>query len=422
MKTKNLHFVLIIAISILVGYTIGVSKVSFEWARFVPKITVVSREPSSSQSTLDMSLFWTVLSKIEEKYYDKKAIDPQKLLNGAISGMVQSLDDPYTMYLPPTNNQNFKQDLSGEFQGIGAELGMMKDQIIVIAPLDGSPAQKAGIRAGDAIIKVDGQSTYNWTINQAVDKIRGKKGTTVHLGVLHKGEKEVKDIAIVRDAIIVKSVRGWIKKVKDIEGIKINADPQAEIGYLRISEFGDNTNQDWQALVNSLVLQMNKDGKNVKGFILDLRNNPGGYLPSAVYVASEFIDSGTIVVEDRGNNDRTVLSVDRKGLLTKVPLIVLINKGTASASEIVSGALRDHNRAKLIGETSFGKGIVQEAEDLPNGAGLHVTIAKWLTPDGTWVGNGKDGQGLKPDIEVSLDPKDPSHDLQLEKAVEELIK
>lgn len=420
MKTKNLHFVLIIAISILVGYTIGVSKVSFEWVHFEPKLTVFSREPTSS--TLDMSLFWTVLSRIQEKYYDKKSIDSQKILNGAISGMVQSLDDPYTMYLPPVSNQNFKQDLSGQFQGIGAELGMKDNQIIVIAPLDGGPAQKAGIKAEDEIIKVDDQSTYNWTINQAVDKIRGPKGTTAHLGVLHKGEKELKNIAVVRDAITVKSVHGWIKKVKDIDGISIGGDIQAEVGYIRVSEFGDNTNKDWSTLVSSLVLQMNKDGKNVKGFILDLRNNPGGYLPSAGFVASEFIDSGTVVIEDRGNNDRTELSVDRKGLLTKIPLIVLINKGTASASEIVSGALRDHGRAKLVGETSFGKGIVQEAEDLPNGAGLHVTIAKWLTPNGTWVGNGKDGQGLAPDIQVSLDPKDQTHDLQLEKAVEELIK
>lgn len=422
MKTKKLHFILIIAISLLAGYILGVSKVAFEWNHFAPKITILSKEPPAAESTLDMSLFWTVLSRIQEKYYNKKAIDSQKILNGAISGMVQSLDDPYTMYLPPVNNQNFKQDLSGQFQGIGAELGMKDNQIIVIAPLDGSPAQKAGIKAGDAIIKVDDQSTYNWTINQAVDKIRGPKGTTVRLGILHKGEKELKDIEIIRGAITVKSVQGWIKNVKDIDGINISSDIHIEVGYIRISEFGDNTNQNWQTLVNSLALKMNNDGKNIKGFILDLRNNPGGYLPSADFLASEFIDSGTVVIEDMGNNERETLSVNRKGLLTKVPVIVLINKGTASASEIVAGALRDHGRAKLLGETSFGKGIVQEAEDLPNGAGLHVTIAKWLTPNGTWVGNGKDGVGLKPDIQVSLDPKDPTHDLQLEKAVEELIK
>jgi carboxyl-terminal processing protease len=188
------------------------------------------------------------------------------------------------------------------------------------------------------------------------------------------------------------------------------------IAYISLSQFGDNTNQDWLAMVNTLTMQI-KDKKTVKGIVFDLRNNPGGYLSDATFVASEFLNEGATVVLEETGGDKTTLTATRKGLLTEIPMVVLINKGSASASEIVSGALRDNKRAKLIGETSFGKGTVQQAEDLGSGAGLHVTIAKWLTPDGIWV----NGKGLTPDITVSQDSKDPSHDTQLEKAITTLL-
>ncbi len=174
-------------------------------------------------------------------------------------------------------------------------------------------------------------------------------------------------------------------------------------------------------MASSIDKQLSQD-ENIKGVVFDLRNNPGGYLTDAVYIASEFVPSGAAVLQEDKNEKRTAFPVTGKGLLTDVPVVVLINKGSASASEIVAGALRDSDRAQLVGETSFGKGTIQQAEDLGGGAGLHVTIAKWLTPDGIWVGNGKDGQGLKPDVEVPVDTKDPSHDVQLEKAVAELLK
>ena len=340
------------------------------------------------------------------------------MLNGAISGMVASLDDPFTVYLPPVQNDNFKQGLAGQFQGIGAELGLKEQKIIVISPLNGSPAQKAGIKAGDSILAVNGASTANLTLSQAVEKIRGPKGTTVTLTVSHKDQNSSKDVKIVRDVITVKSVETWIKKGKDIDSIELGKQfADSKVAYIRLSQFGDNTNAEWLSAVNDLNLSLSSQ-KDVKGIVFDMRNNPGGYLSDAVFIASEFLKEGATVVIEEEAAGKTTLKANRRGLLIDTPLIVLINKGSASASEIVAGALRDNNRAQLIGETSFGKGTIQQAEDLGGGAGLHVTIAKWLTPNETWV----NGKGLTPDIEISLDSKRPERDLQLEKAVEELIK
>jgi carboxyl-terminal processing protease len=418
---KNLRIIIFIMIAALLGYYFGINKVAVDWKNYQPKIAVTSKEPPSGVSNIDMTMFWNVLERIQTDYYDKSAIDPQKMVNGAIAGMVGSLDDPYTMYLPPVQNDNFKQQLSGEFSGIGAELGMKGNQIVIVAPLDGSPAQKAGIRAGDAILKVNDDDTANWSLNQAVDKIRGPKGTQVTLTIMHKSDSKPQVLKITRDTITVKSVTSWVKSVKDIPNIKMTDDlkqnENTKVAYIRLSQFGDNTNKEWLSMANALHMQMQKDS-SIKGVILDLRNNPGGYLTDAVFIASEFLKVGTpVVIQDDGHNQQTKLVVQRSGLMLDTPLIILINKGSASASEIVSGAMQDYNRAQLVGEQSFGKGTIQSAEDLGGGAGLHVTIAKWLTPNGTWVHK----KGLTPDVKASLDPKDPTHDTQLEKAVEVLV-
>lgn len=453
MRTRILQFVVVALIAALCGYYFGTNKISADWKSYKPSISIINKEPPPSDSTLDMSLFWNVFDKLENSYYDPSALDKQKMLNGAITGMVQSLGDPYTVYLPPAQNDNFKQGLAGQFEGIGAELGMDGKQIVVISPLDGMPAIKAGIRAGDAIVKVDGTLTAGWTLAQAVDKIRGQKGTDVTLTVIHKGQSAPTDIKITRGTITVKSVEGSVKNVSDIPNITIKENnmqensksassqntpaqssqsassstptqsvpmlgPKNEVAYIRLSQFGDNTNDEWIKMVNRVDLQIKKSNGGVKGLILDLRNNPGGYLTDATFIASEFLKSGVVVIEEKNPGEQTQFSVNRQGLLTDIPMIVLINGGSASASEIVAGALRDHNRAKLVGEKSFGKGTVQEAEDLGNGAGIHITIAKWLTPNGAWV----HGKGLTPDVEVKPDPKNPNHDTQLEKAVQELIK
>lgn len=426
-KIKSLQFVVLLIIAGLVGYYFGVSNVKVSWKNYKPSLAVVNREAPAALVPVDFSIFWNVWNKLEANYYDKTKLDPTKMLNGAIEGMVQSLGDPYTMFLPPVANTNFKDGLAGQFSGIGAELGTKDKQIIVIAPLVGSPAEKAGIKAGDLILKVNAEATIDWTLPATVDKIRGPKGTSVTLTILHKDSEKPLDIKIVRDVITVKSVVGWVKDVKDIDGINLPAggskDQKGKIAYVRLSQFGDSTNNDWLTIINKIFLQMQQE-KDVKGLIIDLRNNPGGYLTDAVFISSEFLKQGKpVVLQENAQGARTTLPVERKGLMYEVPVIILINKGSASASEIVAGALRDNkingkSRAILVGETSFGKGTIQQADDLGSGAGLHVTIAKWLTPDGIWV----HGKGLKPDIEVALDAKDPSHDTQLEKAVLELAK
>jgi len=416
-KVKFLQILVIIIISTLVGYYIGVNKINISWEKYKPSLLITNKEAPASVQNVDFSLFWTVWQKLETSYYDKGKLDPQKMLTGAIEGMTQSLGDPYTMFLPPVQNTNFKSGLAGQFSGIGAELGLRDKQIIVVAPLGGSPAEKAGLKAGDAILKVNGDLTFNWTLPATVEKIRGPKGTVVNLTILHEKSESPLEVNITRDTITVKSVEGWIKDVKDIEGIKIPESP-GKVGYVRLTQFGDATNQDWIVLINKLDLERQKN-KDFKGLILDLRNNPGGYLNDAIFISSEFLKLGTpVVIEDNGKGIRNTRSVSRNGLFNDTKLVILINKGSASASEIVAGAMRDHKKAMLVGEKSFGKGTIQQSDDLGNGAGLHITIAKWLTPNGTWV----HGEGLKPDIEVALDSKDQSHDLQLEKAVLEVLK
>ena len=416
-KIKFLQLIVLLTIAAFIGYYLGENSVKLAWKNYKPSLAVINKQAPATLGNIDFSLFWNVWQKLETNYYDKTKLDPQKMINGAIEGMAQSLGDPYTMFLPPKQNNNFKDGLAGQFSGIGAELGTKDKQIIVIAPLSGSPAEKAGVLAGDSILKVDGEATLGWTLPSAVEKIRGPKGTEVVLNILHKDAAKSLDIKIVRDIITVKSVVGWIKNAKDISGINISKDQNGKVAYVRLSQFGDSTNNDWASIMNKFFLQMQNE-KDIRGLIIDLRNNPGGYLTDSVYISSEFLKQGTPVVLQENAQARNMLSVTRKGIMHDVPLVVLINKGSASASEIVSGALRDNKRAMLIGETSFGKGTIQDANDLGNGAGLHVTIAKWLTPNGIWV----NGKGLKPDIEVALDEKDPSHDTQLEKAVTQLLK
>ncbi|GDX62075.1 hypothetical protein LBMAG33_3850 [Candidatus Levyibacteriota bacterium] len=417
MKIRSLQFLIIVLISFFVGYNVGTSEVKLGWKKSSSSISVENKEAPSVIGNVDFSQFWVVWKKIEETYYNKKSLNHQKMVNSAIAGMLQSLDDPYTVYLPPKQNDDFKQGLAGQFEGIGASLGIKDKQIIVIAPLAGSPAIKAGIKAGDTIVKIDNKPIYDWTLSQAVDKIRGPKGTNVTLTIFRKIDELTKDISIKRDTITIKSVNGWVKNIKDIDGIKKdNLSVNDSIMYISLSQFGDNTNQEWFDVVKKLSAESKK--LNIKGIVFDLRNNPGGYLSDATFVASEFLKSGVVVTQDKGNGEKINFSVDRNGLFTKEKIVIILNKGSASASEIVAGALRDHKRATLVGTISFGKGTIQQAEDLGGGAGLHVTIAKWLTPNGTWV----HGKGLVPDLSVDYDQVDPSHDIQLEKAIGELVK
>lgn len=418
---KVLVSILLMLLTGYAGYLIGTHSVHVAWANYVPNVTIKNQMPPDPNMELDFSVMWTVMDKLESNYYDKTKIDPQKMLNGAVVGLVSSLEDPYTAYLPPVQNKDFKETLAGEFQGIGAELGMNESKIVIVAPLDGSPAKKAGLRPGDEILEVNGEATFGWNLNQAVEKIRGPKGSEVLLTVVHKTEQEPREVSITRDTIQVDSVTMWVKKTSEIDEINEETLPEAlkgqSVAYIRLSQFGDRTNQEWVKMINDLDLKI-KQGTDVKGLVLDLRNNPGGYLTDAVFISSEFLPVGdTVVTQEEGIGRSLDMKVERKGLLQNLPLVVLINKGSASASEIVSGAMRDHERAIIVGETSFGKGTIQSAEDLGGGAGLHITVAKWLTPNRTWVHK----EGLTPDVEVEIDTDDQSHDAQLEKAISELL-
>lgn len=424
-RTRIIRVVLIILISFVVGFYFGTTKVNLDWKNFKPVLNVASKEPPPGIVNVDFNPFWNVWQKLLVNYYDKSKLDQQKMLNGAITGMVQSLGDPFTLYLPPVQNSDFKQGLAGQFSGIGAELGMEEKNIIVIAPLDGSPAERAGIRTGDSIVKVNSESTAGWTLAQTVEKIRGPKGTSVTLTIVHKNSQKQEDLKIERDTITVKSVAMDLRNAKCTsskcevldKGEKCTTADCTEFAYIRLSQFGDNTNEEWSSLVANISEKLKSD-KNVKGIVFDLRNNPGGYLTDATFIASEFLPQGEIVVSEDNGVSQLPMYVSRAGVLTDPKLVVLINKGSASASEIVAGALKDHKRAILVGDTSYGKGTVQAAEDLGDGAGLHVTIAKWLTPAGTWV----NGKGLTPDIQVSLDAAKPAEDIQLDTAILQLLK
>jgi carboxyl-terminal processing protease len=292
----------------------------------------------------------------------------------------------------------------------------LKDgHIIVISPLKGNPAQKAGIRAGDYILKVDGAETSGWTVSEAVDKIRGQGGTKVTLSILHEKDTKPMDIAIVRGTIIVPSVDSWVKAASDIKEIsKLNPPAgKGRVAYIHLSRYGDSSNSDWDKAVSDILA-----AGQVSGLIFDLRNNPGGYLDGAVYISSEFISSGTVVSQVNSDGTRQDYPVVRRGRLLDMPVVVLINKGSASAAEITAGALRDFKRATIVGETSFGKGTVQTPEDLPDGSSVHITTGRWLLPNGDSIAQ----KGIKPDVTVEWDGLEASADAQLARAVEILLK
>lgn len=364
---------------------------------------------------IDFTLFWDTWDKLEQKYVDQKKVDPKKMFFGAIKGMVASLEDPYTFFLTPDENKQSKDDLGGRFEGIGAQLGLKLNRIVVVAPLKESPAMKAGILAGDFINKVNDESTKNWTLPQAVSKIRGEKGTKVKL-VLEREGKEI-PVEVVRDVIRVESVELTLNE--KISTCKTNC---GAIAYLKLNQFGENTVDEWEIKVADIKRAW--DAKQIKGMVLDLRANPGGYLESSVYLAGEFLPKGKLVVKQESKSlENKNYTVMRTGNLLDIPLVVLVDKGSASASEILSGALRDHKRAVLVGEKTFGKGSVQEALDLRDGAGLHVTIAKWILPNGDWINH----KGIEP--QVPVENKIPEGntqtrdlDAQLDKAIEEVLK
>jgi len=417
---KFRSFFLSVAILLLVGgigYKIG-QKSQPGIPVLLKPVTNVTQP--SNQQFVDFALFWDVWGRLQKYYIDAPSIDTQKMIWGAISGAVNSLEDPYTVFLPPKENKEFKEDLGGSFEGIGAQLGIKDGRIIVIAPLKGTPAERAGLKPFDWILKVDGEETLNWTITQAVTKIRGPKGTSVKLTILHEKTEKPEEIEIMRDGILVPSVEYWIKPINtitEISGSTSSAKLRTEtVAYLKLSRFGDRTNEEWLKAVVDIAASWKT--KNVKGLVFDLRNNPGGYLDGSVFIASEFLKSGLIVTQTNSDGSKQEYQVDRKGQLFDIPLVVLINKGSASASEIVAGALRDYSRGTIIGETSFGKGSVQTPQELNGGASVHITTGKWLLPKGDWINK----RGITPQVEVTMNGgTEATSDAQLAKAIELLL-
>ena len=346
----------------------------------------------------DLSLFWETWNTLKDKYVDKSKIDAQKLIYGAISGMVSAVGDPYTVFFNPTDSKKFIDDTRGQFEGIGMEVGIKKDQLQVITPLEGTPAQKAGLRAGDVIVKIDGKTTANMSVDEAVDLIRGPKGTELTLTIFRDEWKETRDIKLVRDVIEIPSVK-W-KMINN------------DIAYIQLFQFSENASSEFKKASLEIL-----DG-NAKGIILDLRNDPGGYLTVAQDIAGWFLDRGQLVTVENMGEDKPKDEYRSEGpaLFDKIPVVVLINGGSASASEILAGALRDDRGIKLVGEKSFGKGSVQQLEPLSGGSTLKVTTAKWLTPKGDQISE----KGLTPDVGVgrTVQDEEQNKDPQLDKAIE----
>jgi len=347
---------------------------------------------------LDFSLFWEAWNKLQEKFVNKEEFDQQEMIYGAISGMVKSLGDPYTVFLNPDETKRFVEDVKGSFEGVGMEIGVRKGQLQVIAPLEGTPAQKAGLRAGDKIMKIDDTLTADITIDEAVDLIRGPKESKVTLTIYREDWEGTKEIEIVRDVIEIPSLK-W-EVIED------------DIAYLKLYHFTEKAAFDFNmAAIEILASPAQK-------IILDLRNNSGGYLEVAQDIAGWFLERGDIIaIEDfGGKKEQKIYKSLGSARLLDYPMVVLINQGSASGSEILAGALRDNRGIKLIGEASFGKGSVQELERLKEGSSLKITIAKWLTPQGFLITD----VGLQPDIEVELTEEDyeEERDPQLDKAIE----
>jgi carboxyl-terminal processing protease len=358
--------------------------------------------------------FWDTYRTIEQRYAGG-TIDEKALVRGAIKGMVDGLGDPYSAYLTPDQYQSGLQDLSGQFEGVGAEIGT-KDAggatntcstlgptclLVVVSPIEGSPAEKAGLKPGDGILEVDGSGLDGLTVDAARDRVRGPKDTTVVLKI-KRGTDSAFDVSIVRGVIAQREV---IDKV--LAG--------GAVGYIRVTGFSDNAARQFHTAVVADVAAGRKE------FIVDLRGNPGGYVTAARSIASEFLSSGPLFWEETADGTQTETDASDDPATTgaatdpAIHLVVLIDGGSASASEIVAGALHDRKRAMLVGQTSFGKGTVQQWIELPNTGALKLTIAKWLTPDKTWIHH----VGIVPDVVVTPPPNAaPDQDPVLDKAVE----
>lgn len=397
---RRVGFIIIAVLVIGTGFGVGVY-VGMSQRPAIEQVTgILNKEPIVPlPQEADFSSFWRTWSVVEQKYAGDEPIDRQAMIYGAIEGMVRALGDPYTVFFPPKELEQFESDVKGRFEGIGAEIGMRKGILTIIAPLKGSPAAGAGLHAGDKVFKIDDTITSDLSLDEAVRLIRGEKGTKVTLTILRNGNDETQPIEIIRDTIRVPVL-----------------DTQRKDGGIFVIQL-HNFSEDSPLEFRKALSDMARSGDTK--LLLDLRNNPGGYLEAAVDIASWFMKAGDVVVREQFNDGKeTVHRSKGYAALKDIPTVVLMNEGSASASEILAGALRDNRQIILIGKKTFGKGSVQEVVDITDNTSVKVTIARWLTPSGKSLSE----NGLNPDIEVNVTAEDMENtrDPQLDRAVEAL--
>jgi len=395
MSRHKILTIILVIISLIIGFVGG----SYFQAHQIqaPVVGNLINKDINQPKDVDFSVFWTAWDLLHSKYVDKSKLDTQNLVFGAIDGMVKAVGDPYTVFFRPKESKEFNEQISGSFSGIGIEIGLRDDVLTVIAPIKNTPAARAGLLAGDKILKIDDKKTEGMKLDEAVSLIRGPKGTSVKLTILREKEKETKEVTIVRDIIKIPAVE-WKLLGEDV-------------AYIEIFTFNKNVDSEFEKAAREIT------ESKAKRIILDLRNNPGGLLDSAINIAGYFLDADKVVAIERfGDGREEQFKTQPNGRLKNYPVVVLINKGSASASEILAGALKDNRGVLIIGETSFGKGSVQEMAELPQKTSLKITVAKWLTPSGKSI----DENGIKPDIEVKMTEDDikGGKDPQLDKALE----
>lgn len=362
------------------------------------KVLGVGEVPPGLDKDVNFSLFWNVWNLVKDEYVDQP-ISEKDLLYGSLKGMVAALGDQHSLFFDPEMAKEFASQLSGSFDGIGAEIEVKDSQLVIIAPLPGTPAEKAGLLTGDRILAIDGVETAGMPVDEAVKRIRGQKHTTVTLTISRDGWTQAKDYPIVRDTIVVESVKYTLRDDK--------------IAVITIASFGEDTSRLFKIASDQAI----KDG--AKGIVLDLRGDPGGYLNAAIDVSSAWVGESTVVIEKIKDQEQKNIGTSL-ATLTGMPTVVLVNGGSASASEIVSGALQDHKDATIVGEQSFGKGSVQDYRDLPDGSAVKLTIARWYTPNDRSI----DKLGITPDVIVPMTQADvdAGKDPQMDKAIEILTK
>ena len=395
LKARRTPFtILLIAVFFIFGIYLG-----FHNRPAIDKITNISNKNTPAEIQADFAPFWKVWNIINEKYPNASNITNQQRVYGAISGIVGSLNDPYSTFFDPDETKSFEEDIAGSFSGIGVEVGIKDKILTVIAPLKNTPGYNAGLKPGDKILKIDKTLTSNLTIEQAIKIIRGEKGTAVTLTIFRDGEKEPRELNIIRDIINVPTLDTELRS----DGIFV----------IKLYSFSADSADLFRKAIKQFY-----DSKSDK-LLLDLRGNPGGYLDSAVSMASWFLPSGKIVVsEDYGTKQKPTYhrSAGYNIFNDKLKFVILIDSGSASASEILAGAMQDYGIAKLVGDQSYGKGSVQEVIDVTENTVLKVTVAKWLTPGGHQISE----KGLTPDYKVEITKKDidAKKDPQMDKAVE----